>query len=94
MKKTTGLANEILETILFGIEKVIEPFQRQDLIGYVKSISKTGKFIVAINGKDYELYNGVGIKIAVNDVVWVHAPLSDMSKAYICAKANGNAISN
>ena len=95
MKKTTGLANEILETILFGIEKAIEPFRKQDLKGYVKSVdNNTGKFIVTIDGTDYKLYNGVGIQIAIHDVVWVHAPMSDMKKAYICAKANGNAVSN
>lgn len=94
MNKITGLANEILDTIQFAINKALEPFQKQNLKGYVKSIdSKTGKFIVTIDGKDYKLYNGVGIQIVANDIVWVHAPMSDMNKAYICAKANGNAIS-
>lgn len=94
MNKITGLANEILDTIQFAINKALKPFQKQYLKGYVKYIdSKTGKFIVAIDGKDYKLYNGVGIQIVANDIVWVHAPMSDMNKAYICAKANGNAIS-
>lgn len=84
------LAEQILEAIQYGIDKAIQPFKRQDIIAVVKQI-ESDRYIVSIDGKDYKLYNGVGIHLSVGDTVWVHAPNSDMKKAYICAKANGNA---
>jgi len=90
----SNLAKDILETIQYGIDIAMKPYKNQDIIVTVIGIDEySGKYICQKNGKQYLLYDGVGIQINVGDTVWVHVPNSDIKKAYICAKANGNAIS-
>lgn len=89
----SNVAKEILDAIQYGINMAIKPYENQDMVMTVIGKDQySGKYICQKNGKQHYLYNGVGITINIGDTVWVHAPNSDMSKAYICAKANGNAI--
>ena len=89
-----NLANEILEAIQYGIEIAMKPYKNQDVIMTVIGVDDySKKYICLKNGRQYLLYDGVGIQINVGDTVWIRIPDNDMKKAYICAKANANAIS-
>lgn len=85
----------ILNTIKFALDKMLEPLkQQQDKRAVIKGIeSTTGKYVCEINGHEYKLFDGIGIKLSINDVVWIRIPNGNMNDAYICAKANGNAVS-
>ncbi len=81
------LSQDIFETISFAIDKIMQPYRNQDVMASIKNI-QSGKYIVQINGKEYALYDGVGLSLKIGDSVWVHKPNGNIHEAYICAKVN------
>lgn len=80
-----NIQEEILKSIELMLQKALEKHQTSDVASVVTEI-KNNKYKVTINGADYWVKDGVGIKPAVGTLVWIHVPNGQIGNAYISAR--------
>ena len=92
--QNTNAADDILDVIEMGIKNYISRLKDNFVRTTVKAVSSDfNYYTVLINGADYKVISGCGIRFDPGDQVWVHIPEGDYKKAYISASAQPKYIS-
>lgn len=79
----------IQEEIFKSIENLTKKYQPSgpiDIPTVILGVEKNGKYKVKINGVDRFAKDGIGLKLKVNDAVWVHAMNGDIKNLYVISR--------
>ena len=85
-----SIADELLKTIDYAIEKRTNYLTNMDVSGIIVGSNSNGSYIVLINETEYDVPNGSGISFKTGDLVWVHSPNGDFNKKYIISSRSPN----
>lgn len=86
-----NINNAIIQSVEMIINKKLEALLNNDKVATVtgiKTIGRTKKFIVKMDGGEYLVYDGVNLNPPINTKVWIHLPNGKLEQAYISAIAN------
>jgi hypothetical protein len=87
-----SIADEVLNAIEYAIDKTTSNLRRNYVKTAIKYVSSDGKYTVTIDGADYTVPTGCGMKFVAGEKIWVHIPEGNLNNAYICASAEGKII--
>ncbi len=79
-----NIQNEIIQAIEILIQKNLPP-SRLDIPTVVLGI-EGDKYLVQIDGSNYQIKDGINLNPTVGTKVWVHLPNGKINQAYIAAK--------
>lgn len=88
-----SIADNILKTIDYAIDKKTKDLFNQDLSGIISNINSDGTYQILIQGENYTVPNGCGISFKIGDLVWVHSPNGKFEKKYIISSRTSNSKS-
>ncbi len=78
---------EILRSIEIMVQEALKKYERTEVAAVVES-ANNGKYMVSIDGYQYEVKDGINLNPSVGTPVWVKLPngTGNMTGAYIMAK--------
>lgn len=79
----------IIDSIEMFIDKKLERVINNDRMAVVLGTKMKGRktlYRVQMDGREYLVYDGIGLKPEPNTKVWIHIPNGNLENAYIAAR--------
>lgn len=78
---------EILKSIEIMVQEALRKYEKTEVAAVVEAV-RNGKYVVTIDGYQYEVNDGINLRPSVGTPVWVKLPngTGNMTGAYIMAR--------